>query len=378
MTIAERLFHHVSRRGPHGPKRKGLAGTAIDLALLGAIAGLVATLRRPREEGLEDKRRRHAWSLAAAEPGRGRMADHPGQLPARGWKDVVKRSLKEFREDNIPLISAGVTFYTLLALFPALGVFGALYGLFADVREARQHIDQLAVLLPPDVTSFIGDQMIAAAGGRPDGLSLAVVGGLLISLWSANGAAKSLFLGLNIAYEEQEKRSFLRLTLTTLAFTVGGLVFVLLLLGASIAASAALAYLGPRPAYIVGLLRWPILALAAVGAISVLYRYGPSRDPAKWRWVSWGSAIVTVIWIAASFAFSLYLSHLAHYQQTYGALGAAIAFMMWTYLSTVILLAGAELNSEMEHQTARDTTRGARLPMGMRRARMADTLGAAQ
>jgi len=220
--------------------------------------------------------------------------------------------------------------------------------------------------------------MLRVAAAHPAGLSTAFISGLALAIWSANGAAKACFLGLNIAYEEEETRSFMRLTVTSLAFTLGALVFVVLTLAAVISAPAAAALAGPQVEMLVGLARWPLLAAALASGVTLLYRYGPSREPARWRWVSWGAVVATLLWIAASVAFSVYVGRFAHYDRTYGSLGAVIGFMMWTYLSSVILLAGAELNAELEHQTTRDTTQGAEVPMGARGAQMADTVGAAQ
>lgn len=352
-----------------------LASTIVDWVTLGILGGatlaLVITSRRAPKDKVErlepgtQASRSADPALAASEPGRGRHAETPRHIPARGWKDILKRTAKEFRDDNIALVAAGMTFYALLAFFPGLTAFVALYGVFADVADARQQLDALAGVLPPDTVRFIGDQMIRVAGAHTAGLTWTFVAGLLVALWSANGAAKACFLGLNIAYEETEKRGFVRLTATTLAFTLGGLAFVVLTLAANLAPE-------------LGWLRWPVLIVAVAGGVALLYRYGPSRDPAKWRWVSWGAGLTTAVWILGSVGFSFYLSRFAHYDRAYGPLGAMIGFMMWTYVSSLILLAGAELNAELEHQTARDTTTGADLPLGARGAQMADTVGAAQ
>lgn len=304
-------------------------------------------------------------NVALAEPGRGRQADAPRHIPARGWKDIVKRTVKEFRDDNVALVAAGMTFYALLAFFPGLTAFVALYGLFAEVSDAREQLAALRGVLPPEILGFIGEQMVRVAGAQTGGLTWTFATGLLVALWSANGAAKACFLGLNIAYEETEKRGFVRLTATSLAFTIGGLVLVVSTLAMNLAPG-------------LGWLRWIALIPAAVFAVALLYRYGPSRDPARWRWVSWGAGLTTLVWVLGSAAFSLYLSRFAHYDRTYGPLGAVMGFVMWTYLSSLILLAGAELNAEIEHQTVRDTTTGAARPLGARGAHMADTVGAAQ
>ncbi|WP_297516255.1 YihY/virulence factor BrkB family protein [uncultured Caulobacter sp.] len=350
------------------PSFRGAASNVVDWVTLGVlgVATLALALSSRRAPDAERRASRSAEPLEAmSEPGRGRQARTPRQIPARGWSDILKRTVKEFRDDHVALVAAGMTFYALLAFFPGLTAFVALYGLFADVADARRQLEALAGVLPPDTVRFIGDEMIRVASARTSGLTWTFAVGLLVALWSANGAAKACFLGLNIAYEETEKRGFVRLTVTTLAFTLGVLAFVVLTLAVNLS-----------PAW--GWLRWPALAACVAGGVALLYRYGPSRDPAQWRWVSWGAGLTTGAWIMGSIGFSLYLSRFAHYDRAYGPLGAVIGFMMWTYVSSLILLAGAELNAELEHQTARDTTSGPALPLGARGASMADTVGAAQ
>lgn len=360
-----------------GPSRTTLsvASTVVDwltLGVLGAatLALAISAKRAPadpvdRLEPQTQASRSADPDLAVHEPGRGRHAETPTQIPPRGWKDILQRTAKEFHDDNVALVAAGMTFYALLAFFPGLSAFVALYGVFANVADARHQLDALAGVLPPDTVRFIGDQMIRVAGAQTAGLTWTVAVGLLVAIWSANGAAKACFLGLNIAYEETEKRGFVRLTATTLAFTLGGLAFIVLTLAVNLAPE-------------LGWLRWPVLVAAVAGGVALLYRYGPSRDPAKWRWVSWGAGLTTLVWILGSVGFSFYLANFAHYDRAYGPLGAVIGFMMWTYVSSLILLAGAELNAELEHQTARDTTAGPAQPLGVRGAQMADTVGAAQ
>ncbi len=347
---------------------------AAALALLIVSLGLIAK----SQLGAARAGRSASPEVALSQPGRGRHARHPGAIPLRGWSDILQRTWKEFQEDHITLVAAGITFYSLLAFFPGLAAFVALYGLFANVQDARDQLLTLAVILPPDTVHFIGDQMIQVAAAHPSSLSAAFASGLILSLWSANGAAKAIFLGLNIAYEETEKRGFIHLTLITFTFTIGLLAFFIVLLAAAVAVPAALVLFGYEAQQLTQGAVWPVLALAIWGAVTLLYRYGPSRERARWRWASWGAAFVTLIWILASWAFSAWLGSFAHYDRTYGPLGAAIGFMMWTYLSAVIVLAGAELNAEMEHQTGRDTTTGPAVPLGARGARMADTMGEAR
>lgn len=310
--------------------------------------------------------------------GRGRRASSPLQIPLKGWKDILIRTRKEFADDQVPMIAAGVSFYTLLALFPGLAAFVALYGLFADVAEAQHHLQVLSHILPGGALKFIGDQMIRMAAAQKGGLSLTFVVGLLTSIWSANGAVKALMTGLNIAYEEEEGRSFVRKTLISLAFTLGLLVFGTAAITVLGAGPAVESYVGHHAALLLNLISWPVLLVAMAAGIALLYRFGPSRDPVRFQWISWGSGVAVIAWLGVSALFSLYVGNFAHYDKTYGSLGAVVGFMMWNWLSNLIILAGAELNSEVEHQTTVDTTVGAPKPMGLRRAKMADTLGAAQ
>jgi membrane protein len=382
------MFRRKRRPRPaNDPGRRGAArrGWLIDLAAIAALAAAAVAIagdRRRADPALPSidggRTSRHAPSaLALRERGRGRRADSPAQLERLGWRDVVGRAWAEFNDDNIPLVAAGVTFYALLALFPAMGVVVSLYGLFADLHDVGEQLQALAVILPREALSFLADQMVRLAAGDAGGLSLALASSLAISLWSANGAAKSIILGLNIAYEEQEKRSFVRLTLVSLAFTLGGLGLGAVLLAGTVAVPLVARLFGPEVEQAAGPIRWPLLAAGLWFGVTVLYRYGPSRDRPRWRWVTWGAAAVTAAWIGCSAVFSIYLSQFAHYDRTYGPLGAAIGFLMWTYLSAILVLAGAELNAEMEHQTGQDTTTGPPMPLGRRGARMADTLGKA-
>ncbi len=312
--------------------------------------------------------------VEALQPGRGRSARSPGQIPPRGWRDILWRTLKEFNKDNILSVGGGVTFFALLALFPGLAAFVALYGLFADFNDAVKQIEALAAVVPHDAVVFIGAQMIRIAEERGSTLSVAFVVTLALSLWSANGGMKAFLNGLNIAYGETEKRGFVKLTLHSLAFTVGGLLLLLLAVIMVVLLPVALPVLddaGP----LLSVLRWPGMVILMMLVLGVVYRYGPSREHARWRWVTWGSVAAAVLWVAASLAFSWYMSNLAHYDRTYGSFGAVAGAMTWLWMSVVIVLFGAELNAEIEHQTAVDSTTGAPLPMGRRGAAMADSIG---
>jgi len=237
----------------------------------------------------------------------------------------------------------------------------------------------LAVMLPEGSFQIVQDQIVRVLAKGNTELGLTFAFGLALAVWSANAGVKAVIDALNVVYEEREKRGFIRLTLISLAFTLGGLVACLTTVGAVVALPLVVAYLGradSEPA--LNLLRWPALVMFLIVALGLLYRFGPSRRPARWEWLGIGTLVAVILWLAGSSMLSWYLSHFGNYNATYGSLGAAIGLMMWMWMSAIVVLLGAELNSEIEHQTATDTTIGGMKPMGRRNARMADKLGAAQ
>jgi len=314
-------------------------------------------------------------ALAAAEPGHGRAACSPAQFGRIAWKDVLVRTYNEVMEDRITTIGGGIAFYSLLALFPAVAALVSLYGLAADIKTISSHLAALAFLLPPNAFSIVEDQIarILAQGEAQLGLKFAF--GLAISIWSANAGMRAMIDGLNVAYEEQEKRSYLRVTLLSLGLTAATLIVLLAVIGLS-TVLPQLFDADPATQSSLALARWPVvLVLLAVG-LAVLYRYGPSRTEPRWRWVSYGSLFAVLMIMAISAALSWYMTNLTDYNKTYGSLGAAVALMTWMWLSACAVLVGAELNAELEHQTARDSTVGPDKPLGRRGATMADTIGA--
>jgi membrane protein len=316
----------------------------------------------------------------AAEAGRGRGATNPGEIPWRGWSDVLWRTCEQVQEDRILSIAAGVVFYGLLALFPAVTAFVSLYGLFAQSSTIQDHLAFLTTLMPAAAVDIIDEQIarVVSKGHTQLGLNLLI--GLGIALWSANAGMKALIDALNIVYEEEEKRGFFKLNLVALTLTVGAILSLLFAIGAVVALPLLLdrVGLGRLTNLLIDYGRWPVLTLGLIVGLAVLYRYGPSRREPKWKWVSVGSLVASVLWIAGSAVFSLYLEKYAHYDATYGTLGTAIGLMMWMWMTTIVILLGAELNSEIEHQTAADTTEGHPKPLGERGATMADTVGEAQ
>jgi membrane protein len=319
--------------------------------------------------------RRHHYQYPRVEMGRGRRADTPGELPAKGWKDILWRVYEEQSKDNISIVAAGVAFYALLAIFPAVAAAVSLYGLVADPATIEQHIEQLAGFLPGEGVQILRDQArsVAQASGR---LSFGVAFGLLLTLWSASRGINALITALNIAYEEEEHRGIISLAVISMVLTVGAVLFLIVTLLVVVAVPALLNVLPLGPLkWVVALVRWPILGAAIILALAVLYRYAPCRRKAKWRWVNWGSAAATVIWLLGSVAFSVYVANFGSYNETYGSVGAVVILLLWLNLTAYAILLGAELNAEMEHQTARDTTDEPEKPMGQRNARMADTVG---
>jgi membrane protein len=308
---------------------------------------------------------------------RGRAAGHPGDIPGAGWKDILWRVYHEQSNDNIDMIAAGVAYYWLLALFPALAAAVSLYGLVADPAGIEQQVAQMAGVLPPDALDILKKQAQTLASAPGQGLSLGLAASLVLALWSASRGVASLITALNIAYEEEERRGYVRLVALAMALTLGAIVFLFVTLGMVVAVPAVLAALGPLGGLetVISLVRWPILAVAVMAALAVLFRYAPCRRRPKWRWVSWGAAMATVLWLLASAGFSFYVTNFGSYNQTYGSVGAVVILLLWLDITAYVVLLGAELNAGVERQTARDTTDGKAKPLGQRQAYVADTVG---
>lgn len=358
------------------------AGVSGWLALrsLRAAGDFAVAAAEARHGKLKREHSATSGQLARERGDHGRDADRPAEIPARGWKDILLRTYRSISEDRVTALAAGVTYYILLALFPGITALVSVYGMIADPRDIGELLASLAGTIPRDVIDIIGGQLTFLAAQDQKALGLAFFGGLLASLWSSNAAIKALFDALNVVYGEKEKRNFFRLTVLSLTFTAGMILFlVLALIGiVVIPALLDLMHLGAMGELLLNVLRWPAMLAAVVLALAVMYRYGPCRADARWRWLTWGSVAAAVLWLVVSMLFSWYASNFGNYNKTYGSLGAVIAFMMWTWLSAVIVLMGGELNAEIEHQTARDSTAGPPKPLGARGARMADTVGAPQ
>ncbi len=324
--------------------------------------------------GREERVERRIHELRAREPGVGREAQTPARIPWRGWRDVAWRLYEEVSNDRVGMIAGGTTFFLLLALVPALAALVSLYGLIADPATLQSHLASLRGVLPAAAIELLEGELERLVSQRTDELGVTFGIGLAFALWSANSGIKALFDALNIAYDENEKRGIVALNLASLAFTLCGIAFAILAVGAVTALPILLAFLplGALGKALVSVLPALLLFGVAVLGLSALYRFGPSRAPARWSWITPGSIVAAVVWVAASALFSWYLASFADYTATYGSLGAVIGVMTWIYISMWIVLVGAELNSELEHQTARDSTTGPERPMGQRGAAMAD------
>ena len=316
----------------------------------------------------------------ARERGRGREANTPEEIPPRGWKDILWRVFWAISENRILSTSGGVAFFALLAVFPGIAAIVSLYGLFADSSIIGGHLTLLAGILPFGILEAVGAQITLVVKQGADKLGTAFVVSLLVALGSANSGIAALFDALNVVYNEREKRSFLQFYATTFLFTLAGIIFVIMAIIGVLAVPLVLNLFGLATVTerLVAILRWPILLVTVGVSLAFIYRYGPSRRDARWRWVSWGSVLAALLWIAASMLFSSYVATFDSYNRAYGSLGAGVGFMVWLWISAAIVLLGGQLNAEMEHQTARDTTEGKPKPLGSRGAMMADHVGKAQ
>lgn len=310
---------------------------------------------------------------------RGRNADAPTEIPARGWKDIALRVKSEMASDHVGLIAAGVAFYALLAIFPAITALMALAGLILEPPEVTAQLQKLTQVMPQEAARIVLDQAVAVAGSRQGGLGLAFVVGLLLAIYSASKGMGSLMEGLNVAYDEEESRGFIARTLWTLGLTLFLIVGLILGLVATLAVPAVLKLIA-LPGWletVLALARWVVLGLMTVFGLAVIYRFGPSRDDAEWTWLSPGAIAACLVWLIASVGFSIYVSNFGSYNETFGSMAGVIILLMWLWISAFIIMMGAELNAEIEAQTAEDTTVGPDEPMGERGAEKADKLGAA-
>jgi membrane protein len=319
-----------------------------------------------------DKRQKRAHDDAP-----GRNAISPLKIPVRGYIDVFWRVANAFSRDRVSANAAGAAFFMIFAIVPALAAMVSLYGLVGDPSRLREQLVDLDAFLPPAMLDLMDSELARLIDQRPDTLGLTFATTFAIAIYVVNNAVLRLFDALNVIYGERETRSYIGLYGTSIIFTFGALIFAALLVNVVITIPIILRFLplGPLAGWIITVLPLAVIFLVANIGIAVLYRYGPSRVPARWRWISPGSVSAATVWVAASAGFSWYMSNFADYSATYGSLGAIAAAMMWAYISTLILLVGAEFNAELEQQTLCDTTIPPEREIGERGAAVADTLG---
>jgi membrane protein len=298
-------------------------------------------------------------------------------MPKRAWKDILARTYKRTWDDNVALVSAGVAFYGFFALLSLLGLIVLVYGFVADPRTVIEHMQELTVVLPTDVAVLIGDQLMTAVKSSEGTKGFGILLAFLVAIYGGTNGAASVITALNIAYEEKETRSLFRFYLLAVCLTVGALIVALV----AIAGTAAVGFLqrllptAAPAAVLAGKVGgYVLLAFLAALIASVLYRVGPSREDAKWKWITPGSLFTALAWLLLTVAFGFYVSHFTNYHASYGSLGAVVALLTWMYLSAYAFVFGAELNSEIEHQTAKDSTTGSPEPMGERGAWAADNV----
>ncbi len=311
-------------------------------------------------------------------PPRGRQATHPFALPWQGWKDVLHRVAREVREDRLEIIAAGVAFYGLLAVGPALAALVSIYAMFADAGDLEVLVGSVAQLAPGASRSLLLDEFLAPAiAAAPTSLTVGAAIGALLSLWSANRGMKALMKAINVAYEERRRRGFVRETALSLALLLGAVILFALVSVAVVALPHLLASLrfGERLARALTISRWPLLFCVFLVSLASLYRWAPVRRSPKWRWVSVGSLAATLLWLGFCGLFSIYSRHVLELRGGYGAITGVVALALWLFGTAFVILLGAELNSEIEHQTGYDSTVGDPRPLGLRRAFVADHIG---
>lgn len=308
-------------------------------------------------------------------PASGKTARSPWEMPLAGWKQVVLRTWRQSSEDNVALVAAGVAFYGFLALVPLLGATVLTYGLVADPQTVLGNVKSLTAVMPADAARLVGEQLmsVVATSGSKKGFGLLLA--IAIALFGARNAAGSIITALNIAYEEDETRGFLRVNLLSLAITAGAVLLAVIAMLA-ITALGFLEKLFPHfPGFLLTLGKiasYALLLLGAAAAAATLYRYGPNRDKAQWVWITPGSIFAALGWLLLTLGFGFYVANFGSYGKTYGSLATVVILVTWMYLSSYVFLFGAELNSELEHQTAKDTTEGTPGPLGSRGAWSAD------
>ncbi|MET0694084.1 MAG: YihY/virulence factor BrkB family protein [Propionibacteriaceae bacterium] len=304
----------------------------------------------------------------------GADADKPTQIPAKGWVQVLKRGWAEAKTDQVPLLAAGVAFFSFLSLFPLLIALVLVYGLVADPATVAQQVSDLSKQLPPEAASLITGQLTALTSTPPRSLGFGLILSILIALWSASGGVGQLVTAVNTAYDEEEKRGFIKKKALALGLTLAAIVFMVIVISL-LAVAPALVNLFDNTVirFLLQAARWVLLIALFAVALAVLYRVAPDRDAPKMRWVSVGATIATVLWVIASIGFTIYVTSFGSYAKTYGAIAGVVVLLLWLWITFYAILLGAEINAESEEQTVNDTTKGPAEPIGQRGAVKADS-----
>ncbi|HKJ79831.1 MAG TPA: YihY/virulence factor BrkB family protein [Prolixibacteraceae bacterium] len=299
---------------------------------------------------------------------------NPAQFKGKAWIEIFKRVATQIKKDNVQIVAAGVAFYFFLALFPAIAAIFSIYGLVVEPAQVSEQMSQIATFLPDQASGLISNILEKTAGKSQETLGWSLVLSILLSLWSSKKAISAVFEGVNIAYNESDDRGFIKKTAITLLFTIGGIILGILSIAFVLGFPAVVDKLNlPMVLEMVfAILRWVILAAIIMFSLALIYKIAPDRDNPKFRWVTWGTVLATVFWLGGSLLFTFYVNNFGNYDKTYGSIAAVIILLLWFFLTGFIILIGAEINSEMEHQTRADTTVGDPEPLGERGAFYAD------
>lgn len=332
----------------HPPSRRNESLRNFGELLYASALGIAASVIHGAFDFPVKRHRQRVGLVADVLPVDGAPAE--AALAASGWWQILKRTVSEVNSDRVLAVAGGVTFYGLLSLFPAVTVLVSLYGLIADPQTIAEHLQVLGTFLPQGAMAIIGEQAMRIARSGEAGLSIAAAAGLLVALWSANAAMKAIMDALNIAYDTEETRSFIRLNLVSLGFTLSSIIGLLLLIAvvAAVPVILSLFWLGGTVDVLIWAGRWPVIFMLIIIALAVLYRYGPSRPAVRWRWITPGSVLAALGLVLLSMLFSWYAANIGKFNETYGSLGAVIGFLTWMWLSATIIMVGAELNAVIE------------------------------
>jgi membrane protein len=299
-------------------------------------------------------------------------------MPLLAWKQIASRTWQRTWDDNVGLVAAGVAFYSFFALLSLLAMIVLVYGLAADPSLVIDTMQTLTAVLPHDVAALIGDQLTEAVRSSHGHKGVGLLIAFAVALYGGTNGAGAIMTALNIAYEEKEKRSLFRVYANAIVMTLGAVVLAILAL-ASVTLASSIEELvnASGPLVLVGkVASYAAIILVAAAVSATLYRFGPSREKARWAWITPGSMFTAVSWLLLTILFGVWVTLVSDYSATYGSLGATVGLLTWMYLSAYVFVVGAELNSEIEHQTAKDSTTGRPEPLGQRGAWAADNVAA--